>query len=36
MRQAHMSTQKAFAIYPKDMTLDEHVELGDPGACRRR
>jgi hypothetical protein len=35
MRRAFMSIQKG-GNYRKDMTHCENVELGDPGACRRR
>jgi hypothetical protein len=35
MRAAFMSIQQVKAVYPEDMTLG-NVELGDPGACRRR
>jgi hypothetical protein len=36
MRRAFMSIQKGIASYVEDMTLNENVELGDFGACRRR
>jgi hypothetical protein len=36
MRRAFMSIHKEIATYPKDMTLNANVELGDFGACRRR
>jgi len=35
MRAAFMSTSQVTATYAKGMTLED-VELGDPGACRRR
>jgi hypothetical protein len=36
MRQAFMSTQEGVTTYLEDMTLYEHFEPGDCGACRRR
>jgi hypothetical protein len=36
MRKALMSNQEGNATYLEDMTLDEHVELGDFGAHRCR
>ena len=36
MRQASMSTQEGVTTYLEDMTLNEHFEPGDCGACRRR
>ena len=36
MRRAFMSTQEVITTYVEDMTLYEHLELGDFGACRRR
>ena len=36
MRKAFMSTQKRITARVEDMTLNANVELGDPGACRRR
>ena len=33
---ASVSIEKGTATYLEDMTLDANVELGDPGACRRR
>ncbi len=36
MREAFMPIQKVTTTYLEDMTLNEHVELGDLGACRRR
>jgi hypothetical protein len=36
MRRAFVSIQEGIATYSEDMTLNENVELGDFGACRRR
>jgi hypothetical protein len=37
MREAFMSTDKAFRTYSEGMThVAENAQPGDPGACRRR
>jgi hypothetical protein len=36
MTQAFMFAGPEISIYPKDMTLDAHTQLGDFGARRRR
>jgi hypothetical protein len=36
MRQSLMTIQREVSIDLEDMRLNADVELGDPGACRRR